>query len=196
MSKLPTSRSDLMASGATCIVHVSSEGERAIWTELGLWWIEDTERPFIAVVERCIDPDGTTEVPAFKAQAFGSHSRAIKWFEPSNLRDELVAEVPDDVAECYPDANELRARKAAAGKGYAGDGSIEDVLDWLYEGQLEGMTTNGIARRVEDDFGVPWRTVTNAINGKAATGWYHGFIHSMRFFDRKAFAKARKVWSE
>jgi hypothetical protein len=192
---IPTSRSELMSSGATCIAHVSSrEGHGiTVWTELSLWWNDDDEdRPYLAVVEGCAERADLEQ--RFRACRYGSISRAMASFDPSNLRDRLSEALPPDLADVYPDANTLRSRRAAAnaeGRGFRGPADMASAVGWLYAGE-DQPSVNAMARRVEADFGVPWRTVTNAINGGVLSGWAAGFLAALRFFDRKAWSRAKQ----
>lgn len=194
----PTSRAELLAIGATLIAEVASlpdaPEERLAtitYTRLSVWWLDDDQRPFIAVVEGLLGPAAPPHmVKRFRSSAHGTLDKALASFDPSNLRDDLIETLPVDVAETYPDANALRQRRAQDGKGYKGDADMLKAVQWLYAAEDEPPTV--IAKRLEADFGVPWRTAYNALNGGTMTGWAMGFIGVLRHFNRTAWAIARE----
>lgn len=188
---LPATRSELMASGACKIAEASSEAPgKSVWTRLSLWWLEDEDRPYIAVVEGLASRADLED--RFRAHNFGSISRALAWFEASDLRDKLVAELPADLAKIFPDANDLRSQRAAKNaesRGYRGPVDMRQAVDWLYENS--DASVSSLAKKLESDFGVPWRTALNSIQGGTLSGWATGFLASLRFFDRKAWARSK-----
>lgn len=198
MGSIPTTRAMLQASGAACIAEVSSQPddprERATtvaYTKLSIWWIDDEQRPFIAVVEGKIGQAATHEmVDRFRAAATGTIERAIGWFDPSNLRDDLADAIPADAAETYPDANTLRTRNAQARRGYQGAADMREAAIWLFDGAEADTTT--LARGLVEDFGIPFRTAFNALQGGALTGWAKAFIVALRYFDRGAWRAAKR----
>lgn len=199
MPSLPTSKAALLETGAACIASVSSRptdpdewDQTRAYTQLSLWWIEDENRPFIAVVEGLTGPAaGEHMVDRFRAVAKGTLDAALGWFDPSNLRDELADAIPDYAEERFPDANVIRvARAREARRFYEGPDNMRDVAIWLY-GDEEG-NTSALASGLERDFGVPFRTGFNALQGGNLPGWGKAFIRAMRFFDRKAFLFAMR----
>jgi hypothetical protein len=197
VSKLPKNRSELMQSGATVVAQVSSlvrDVDR--WTELSIWWRDDTERPFVGVVEgRVCDRirDSAGEQDRFRAIAYGTAQKALDAFEPSRLRDELASRIPADLDDVFPDANTLRQRAAdtrRATRGYQGQPNIEGIMCWLYP-DCDGVSTSALSKRFQQDFGVEERTVRNALAGKPTNGWAKAFVAAMRYFDVKAWRAAR-----
>lgn len=76
--------------GLDQIARVSSRfGDASRWTELAVYYRPGENRPFVAVSE------GHSVVPGeklrFQYAAMGTLDRAMNWFEPSLLRDELAA---------------------------------------------------------------------------------------------------------
>ena len=193
-----TSRSELMAAGATCVAEVSSQHDTEdamAWTELSIWWIDTLERPFIGVVEgRVADHAPEDMVDRWRATSAGTLSAILKWFDPSNLRDDLAEAVPADAETIYPDANAQSMRRAQAARGYRGDDVLGDAVAWLYDG--EGLAATQLAKAVERDFSIPWRTVYNGMQANGATGWGKGFIKVLRFFDRGAWRARKKELSD
>lgn len=193
MYNIPTSRAALLASGATCIAEVSSEfdipaGAKDMWTVLSLWWIDDEDRPFIAVAEGKVGKNAPIGmVNRFRSASFGTMNRAFGWFDETNLRDDLLDAIPADASTIYPNANVIRSRRAAARReerGYEGEATIAGVALWLYG---QGISSTAMARMLEEHFGIPFRTAFNGITGSPSTGWAKAFIASMRYFDRKRF---------
>lgn len=200
MARVPTSKAALLASGAACIASVSSRpDDPAAWddtrayTQLSVWWEEDEARPFIAVVEGLLGPAAAPHmVERFKAVTKGTLDAALNWFEPSNLRDELAEAIPDYAEERFPDAMTIRAARAAEGRFYSGEPDMRSVALWLYDEEPDAQPT-ALARQIERDFGVPFRTAFNSLTGGNLSGWAAAFIRAMRFFDRKAFHRAREA---
>lgn len=196
---LPTNHAELLASGATCIAEVSSLPDApedrdlvATYTSLAIWWTGEEERPFIAEVRGLLGPAApATMVERWRASSHGTLDSALASFDPTNLRDDLEVALPLDIYDAYPDANKLRQRRAQANRGYKGEANMREAIDWLYNAGGLVLPT-GLAKRLEVDFGVPWRTAYNAINGGALTGWAVGFIALLRHFDRGAWAEAKR----
>jgi len=188
-----------MASGATMIAEVDSlpleaeaRAETVTYTRLGLWWIEDEHRPFYAVVEGLCGPAADEWMEnRFRAVPYGTMDRALNSFDPTNLHAELLEAIESQgyLSGCFPDANELRRKRAQARRGYQGPDDMRKAIEWLYDNVGAPLTVT--AKRVEADFGVPWRTVYNALQGKPTTGWAPGFIAAMRHFDRGAWNASR-----
>lgn len=197
MPSIPTSRDALVESGAALVASASSRpddpqewAETVSYTRLSVWWIEDDARPFIAVVEGLLGPKAAPHmVDRFRAVAKGTLDAALNWFDPSNLRDELADAIPSYAEERFPDAMAIRAARARERRFYDGPEAMRDIAVWLYEDDDADNTT--LARNVEKDFGVPFRTGYNAIKGENLSGWGKAFMKAMRFFDRKAFHRAR-----
>lgn len=192
--KIPTTRYDLIDMGVQKIAEVDSCPEDAAdfmcrYTRLSLWWSDEGDRPYIAVVEGLSNIEGDDD--KFRAARFGSMSSAMAFFDPSDLRNDLFDQLPDDLADRFPDANALRQKRARANRGYKGPDDLTEALAWLYEGM--GMDNNNkVARAVENDFLVPWRTVTRALDGGKTTGWAMGFIRALRYLDRGAWKASRE----
>ncbi|MET0374009.1 MAG: hypothetical protein ABW128_07095 [Rhizorhabdus sp.] len=178
------------------LAEVSSESEgKHAWTVLSLWWRADEQRPFVAVVEGRVSSSAAARMlNRFRAAAFGSLASALNSFDASDLRDELLAKIPVDVAEHYPDGDTIRMREAAKrrqARGYNGPAELLPMLRWLYEDALT-LSDNAMANRVEADFGVKARTVRDALTtGKPLTGWGIAFLSAMRHFDRGAWARVQ-----
>lgn len=195
---IPTSRSELMSSGATLIAEVSSFPDAphdrevcATYTNLSLWWIDDEQRPFIAVVEGKLGPAAPGHmVERYRASTHGTLDKALAGFDPTNLRDDLVDAIPGDAADVFPDANSLRQKRAQEARGYRGPDDMLKAVEWLYDTVGEPLTVT--AKRLEADFSVPWRTAYNALNGGNLTGWAVGFIGVLRHFNRTAWAIAQE----
>lgn len=196
---IPTSRADL--AGATCIAEVTSEApDKTVWTVLSIWYRQDPGRPFVAVVEgRVADPERQGMIPRFRAAAFGTIDRAYAWFDPSNLRDDLIIALPPPgkLAALYPDGNAIRMREAderRAQRGYQGGVMLFDALTWLYP-DLAAASDNAIATRFEADFGIGSRTARGILSSERVGGdpptWVTAFIRALRFFDRKAWEMNR-----
>lgn len=188
------SRSDLKAAGATMIAEASSqhvyEFESDLWTELSLWWLDTLDKPFIAVVEGKVSEDAPGDmVNRFRSVQAGTLDRAIGWFDPTDLRDDLVENIPADARDIFVDANTLRARKAQERRGYPGPDDFGQAIAWLYEGK--DLSASAMAKAFERDFGVPWRTVYNAMKGQG-TGWMTGIVRALRYFDRGAWRAKHK----
>jgi len=190
-----------LACGATCVAEVTSRPDdddywqaTAAYTALSLWWIDDESRPWFAVVEGLIGPAATPDmVDRFRAVAYGTMARALNSFDPSNLRDDLVDAIPGDAADVYPDSNAIRAQRARGRRGYQGaDENMEQAVGWLYDEGGEDMLPTHLARSLEADFGVPFRTGYNAVAGGALTGWPKAFIGALRYFDRGAWRQSRR----
>jgi hypothetical protein len=126
-----------------------------------------------------------------RASSHGTLEKALFSFDPTNLRDDLVDAIPADVDDVYPDANTLRQRRAQEARGYRGDADMLKAIEWLY-GET-GKPLSVYAKQLEADFGVPWRTAYNALNGGTLTGWAAGFIGVLRHFNRTAWAIARET---
>ena len=191
---IPTTRDQLIDMGATKIAEVDSypiDSDAMIirFTRLGVWWNDQGDRPFIAVIEGLSNHTGDDD--KFRAIRTGSLESALAQFDPSDLRNDLVDAIPADAAERYPDANALRQKRARGNRGYQGPEDLEEALSWLYEGQGMDNRTK-IARAVEVDFGIPWRTVFRAMDGGQTTGWATGFLRALRFLDRGAWKASRK----
>lgn len=193
MRKPPTSRAELVAEGATLICEVSSADEFTdtpiAWTELSLWWTEDEQRPFTAVVEGRVGPHAPQHyVDRFRSTLHGTLNRALGSFETSNLLYDLVEAIPADADSVFPDANALRQRSARRKRGYQGEETVIGVVRWLYG---DGPSSTELARMVAADFGVPFRTAFNGITAATgSSGWAKAFVAAMRYFDRGAW-KAR-----
>lgn len=196
MSKPPTSRTALLAMGATLICDVTSKPADPEllalcvgWTDLSLYWVDSDSRPYIAVVEGKVSERGKRQemVDKFTARTFGSIDRALNWFDPSNLADELSDSVPADADIAFPDANTIRMRRAAQNRGYQGEPTLEGALAWLYE-DTDIVSMNDLAKRTADDFNLSSRTVYNALAKGVPQGWAYAFIAALRHFDRKAWS--------
>lgn len=189
---IPTSRNELLESGATCIGEVSSyEGfGKTVWTELSVWWNDDTqERPFIAVVE------GRTSAAhlqdRFRASRHGTLDRALNWFDASDLREQLIQGLPTDLG-IYPDANALRAAKAK-GRGFRGaPGDFLGLLQWLYDDEPD-LVPEELAARASGDFGMPILPLLDMIKGQASTPWARAWLASMRHFNRTGWRREKEA---
>lgn len=187
---LPSCREDLASHVKLAEVTSEDNGKRA-WTVLGLWWRSDEQRPFVAVVEGRVH--GESEMlNRFRATAHGTLLAALESFDQSQLRDELVAKIPTDVAEHYPEADVIRQREAAkrrAERSYKGDDTLKGALNWLYG---PGFTNNALGAMVEEDFGVKARTVRHALDNETTPGgWAAAFVRVLRHFDRQAWDRQR-----
>lgn len=195
---LPTTRSELLATGATMIAEVSSlpdapEDRASIvtYTRLSVWWIDDDQRPFLAIVEGLVGPAAPGRmIDRFRSTAHGTLDKALASFDATNLRDDLADAIPADVETAFPDVNVLRQRRAQEARGYRGPDAMLPAIQWLYGDTPEPLSV--LAKRLEADFGVPWRTAYNALNGGALTGWAMGFIGVLRHFNRTAWAIAKE----
>jgi len=187
---IPTCKADMASHVKLAEVSSEEHGKRA-WTVLGLWWRADEQRPFVAVVEGRVAGD-TDMLNRFRATAHGTLLAALESFDHSVLRDELVAKIPTDVAEHYPEADVIRQRAAAkrrAERSYKGDETLKSALNWLYGG---GFTNNALGAMVEEDFGVKARTVRHALDTDATPGgWAAAFVRALRHFDRQAWDRQR-----
>jgi len=186
---IPTNRAD-MASHVLLAEVSSDDGDKQAWTVLSLWWRADEERPFVAVVEGRVSAAETDMLNRFRASSFGTLAAALESFDVSQLRDELLAKIPTDVAEHYPDGNTIRMREAAKRRlerGYQGPEELKPVLHWLFPDAVDS-TNNALAQRVEAHFGVKARTVRAALDTNAPmSSWGIAFIKAMRHFDVRAW---------
>ncbi len=180
------------------IAHVSAQAAgKDVWTELGIYYRPSRARPFVCVVIGAVaagHPRGF--VPRLTWQAFGTLDRACGWFEPSELRDRLLAEVPDDARVLYPDSSEIAQAEAAERRAIreAVNGAITDGvlrgpaevaqaavphlrLVGYYDGTLAGVlrwlypdaaSDAALSLSVERDFDMPARTVRRALQIEAA----------------------------
>jgi len=187
---LPSCRADLDALVKLAEVSSYTEGKRA-WTVLGLWWRSDISQPFVAVVEGRAAGDEANMLNRFRAVGRGTLLAALREFDQSMLRDELVSKIPTDVAEHYPDADVLGMRAAAkrrAERSYQGPLTIKGVVIWLYGADY---SHNAYATMMEADFGIKARTVRAALDDDKASGWANAFIAAMKHFDRQAWDRQR-----
>ncbi len=187
---LPSCRAELDALVKLAEVSSYAEGKRA-WTVLGVWWRSDTSQPFVAVVEGRIAGHQENHLNRFRATGHGTLLAALREFDQSQLRDELVSKVPADVTEHYPDADVIRMQAAAkrrAERSYQGPLTIKGVVSWLYGAEY---SHNAYAMMVEEDFGIKARTVRAALDEDKASGWANAFIAAMRHFDRQAWDRQR-----
>ena len=189
MTRVPSRREHL--DEMTCLATVSGHTpEKTYWTDLSIYYREDDERPFIAVKERVTVP-GSALDERFNAWACGSVHVALNKFDETLLRERLEAALPEDLEENYPDANTRRMAAAASRRGYSGAMEIKPALEWLYD-DIADASPSGIAKAVERDFGVPWRTVYNALTDKPASGWASGFLRVLPYFDKARWRSQRK----
>ena len=188
------SRSDLMDAGATCVAEASSQHDThdpIAWTELSIWWLDTQDRPFIGVVEGRVAahaPEDMTD--RWRATSAGTLDAIVNWFDASNLREDLVEAIPADARDIYLDSNALSLQRTRAKRGYRGPDTLNDAVAWLYDN--DELTPTQMAKAVERDFSIPWRTVYNGMQANGATGWGKGFIKALRFFDRGAWRQKKR----
>lgn len=179
---LPSRREHL--DDMTCLAHASGFTDgKTHWTDLSIYYREDDNMPFVSVVELIVtDEDGNLSEERFKSYASGTVDGAVKKFDDTLLTQQLQSQLPEDMGP-FPDGDTRRMLAAQARRGYQGPPDILEALGWLYEGQPFVGPTN-LAKAVEADFDVPWRTVYNAMTGTPPTGWAKAFVRALAFFDR------------
>lgn len=183
-----------IAEGET-VAFVSTKREGADrWTELLVTYLPDASgRCFVAdIVGQSTRPG---DVIRRKRIYVGSLARALRHFETdSDATDSIIAQ-----AEDWEERNRERIKadilkqrqleKAPASQPYLGS-TLLGAVQWLY-----GSAQAGMAQRLADDFGVPRRTVADALDkeqgGQALSGWAKAFVSAMRYFDRAAFHAAK-----
>lgn len=85
----------------TPIARVSSyQPDKTTWTELAVYYRDRHDRPWIGVVEGRTDALDMSN--RFQAMAGGTLDRVMNWFEASNLRDRLAAQVGEVVGAADP----------------------------------------------------------------------------------------------
>lgn len=199
MTSIPSLlRRTLDASHTDALIAEASgdDGSKDEWTVLSIWWRADNaNHPFLAVVEPRM---AYGEHPGrARNAACGTLGSALRFFEDSWLKDELIASIPDGAEERYPDSRTQRMREAAvrrAERFYTGPSNIESAIDWLYDG--EGFETGGGVlnharnERFAVDWGVNLSEVELALTFMPEQpGFTGGFIRALRHLDRAAWRR-------
>ena len=176
------------------------------WTELRITYIPDASgRAFLAEVIGHSDVGG--DVTRRRAIYVGSVGAALKHFDQESDASHAIANQAEDWLDrngerITGDIRALRsreremddavagARQQRGGLRYTGS-TLKGALAFLY-----GATSEGAASaQLERDFGVPARTVRDALKkesaGDALSGWVKAFIAAMMHFDRESFLAAK-----
>jgi hypothetical protein len=159
------------------------------WTELAVYYRPGERRPFLT------ESFGKTRVPGeveFRRQRVGkTWDEVSRLFDNSRLADEVTRQVQDWLDKL--------PRKAATAMDppriqFDGAGGLRGALSWLYP---DIKTETALAAAYEVDWGVPMRTVRNALREERETGkltpWVKAFIGALMHFDREAFHAARRA---
>lgn len=177
----------------------SAKPGRRAWTELAIYFRRDpdTGRNFIAEVRgRYRDEEGKQGRDTTKRAYVGTIGRALEFFDDSSLTDSLAVSARDWVdrnshrlAKPNGISRQNPARETPAG-GYAGGNGLAGALSWLYEGE-----PGDLSKRLAADFGVPDRTVRDALKreaqGEKLTGWLLAFLAALSAFDRDTLPHRR-----
>ncbi|MBA3864603.1 MAG: hypothetical protein C0517_11750 [Erythrobacter sp.] len=184
------------------IARVSSQAPgTARWTELALYVdphfaAKTRKRPFIAVAE------GHSIIPGERLKrqfvASGSLTKALAWFDDSELANDLQRAVGIEIGDIAASGAVVLARLSADEAVTAPIDqprpaltSLTAALAWLYPG--EGLSDRARALAFERDFGLNERTVRNimAIEGGRVDGkvgpWVAPMLAALRWFDRQAW---------
>ncbi len=170
------------------------------------------------------DQDQRPLVPRFKSMPAGTLDRAFNWFEGSELRDRLAAAIPEHyeqrvtIDRAIEEATKRGVLKGAKNiadaidrtrithlppgepismriVGYPGPDVLAAALRWLYP----DPTAGALARLMEEDFGMPARTVRHALSIEAGTTegnsapWVQMFITTLRCFDRELWMAGKSA---
>lgn len=163
------------------------------WTELSIAFRPGERRPFVA------ESFGKSTVPGereFHRQRAGrSIEEVSRLFDNSRLAD-AIAEQVDEWSRLNPD--KVQQGQPAPRIAWDGKDGLRGALLWLYADTINAeLTTNGLAKLFEFDWGVPGRTVTHALNqerdGEGLPSWCKAFLGALQHFDREAFLAARRV---
>lgn len=164
------------------------------WTELAVFYLPDASgRCFLAQV------DGLSEFPGEGKRRrriyVGTMPAALKHFDDdSDATDALRTQAEDWLARngdrTKADVLRLRERerRPKGGLGFTGEGGLAGALRWLYP---ELATESQLSSALEQDFGVPARTVRDALQNGRMSGWLKGFVSSLMFFDHDRFLAAK-----
>lgn len=169
------------------------------WTELAVYYLPDPcGRAFLAEIVGKSSRAG--EATRRRAVYVGTLDRALGFFDDGDLADAVRLEANDwadrNSFRVQNDIEQLRADEKAQRAGRRADSigttatTLTGALDWLY-----GASATGKPAKVQEDFGVPRRTVAHALDqegqGQAMSGWAKAFVAALRFFDREAFWAAK-----
>lgn len=191
---------DIDTSAGELVAFVSTERPDASrWTELSVIYLpEASGRCFVAEVtgRSRVDGEAVRRRPIY----VGSLERALKLFDEDSEATHALRLAAEDWMERNadrPKQDVLRLRQAERGdapagtEGFSGQDGLDGALSWLYP---DGPSA-GRAQRLETDFGVPRRTVDNALSqegkGEQLTGWARAFLSALRWFDRAAFHRSK-----
>ena len=189
--------------GAECIAFTSTaERGKPRWTELSIHY-----KPHPSGVRFHAEVTGRStmrgEHTKRRAVYVGSLARALQHFDQdSDATNALRIQALDwedrnreRIAGDVEALRELERGQVPGGfvdvteRGYKGS-TLLQAVSWLY-----GDAQAGKAQRLAEDFGVPRRTVSHALDQEAAghglTGWAKAFVSALAFFDRAAWAASK-----